>query len=62
MNIMKLHLINEFSQREIAKELGISQKTVSNRIKKLLSLIQEKLKNWIYITQKSLRCPRDSER
>lgn len=47
MRIMKLHLINEFSQREIAKELGISQKTVSNRIKKLLPLIQEKLKNWI---------------
>ena len=47
MKIMKLHLINEFSQREIAKELGISQKTVSNRIKKLLPQIQEKLKNWI---------------
>ena len=46
MKIMKLHLINEFSQREIANELGISQKTVSNRIKKLLPLIQEKLKSW----------------
>lgn len=46
MKIMKLHLINEFSQREIANELGISQKTVSNRIKKLLPLIREKLKSW----------------
>ncbi|OLS02591.1 sigma factor-like helix-turn-helix DNA-binding protein [Tissierella creatinophila] len=43
---MKLVLIEGLSEREVAKEIGMSRKTVNNRKKKYLPIIQEKLKDW----------------
>lgn len=43
---MKLVLIEGLTEREVAKEIGMSRKTINNRKKKYLPIIQEKLKDW----------------
>lgn len=44
--IMELHLIYEMTEREIANVVNVSQKTVNNVKKKLLPIIQEKMRPW----------------
>lgn len=44
---MRLTLIDGLTEREVAKEIGVSRKTINNRKKKYLPIIQEKLKEWI---------------
>ena len=43
---MKLVLIDGLTEREVAKEIGVSRKTINNRKKKYLQMIQDKLKDW----------------
>ncbi|WP_100065015.1 sigma-70 family RNA polymerase sigma factor [Miniphocaeibacter massiliensis] len=44
--IMELLLIYEMKEREVAKEVRCSQKTVNNVKNKLLPIIQEKMEDW----------------
>jgi RNA polymerase sigma factor (sigma-70 family) len=44
---MKLTLIDGLTEREVAKEIGVSSKTVNNKNQKYLPIIREKLKHWI---------------
>jgi transposase len=44
---MKLTLIDGLTEREVAKEIGVSSKTVNNKKQKYLPIIREKLKHWI---------------
>lgn len=44
---MKLVLIDGLTEREVAEEIGVSRKTINNRKKKYLPMIQDKLKDWI---------------
>lgn len=44
---MKLILIEGLTENEVAEEIGVSRKTINNRKKKYLPIIQERLKNWL---------------
>ncbi len=44
---MRLILIDGLTEREVAKEIGVSRKTINNRKKKYLPIIQERLKDWL---------------
>lgn len=44
--IIKLVYIYEMTERDVANELGVSQKTVNNVKRKYLPIIQEELKPW----------------
>lgn len=43
---MRLTLIEGLTEREVAEEIGVSRKTINNRKKKYLPMIQDKLKDW----------------
>ena len=44
--IIKLVYIYEMTERDVANELGVSQKTVNNVKRKYLPIIQEELRPW----------------
>lgn len=46
MKIIRLHFEEGLSQREIAKIVKVSQKTVSNKLKKYGDLLRENLKDF----------------